>query len=107
MHIPTPKEFLYVPAAHGLQATPTDEALCPRAQIQSVTTVLPAVDIVFVGHNEHVELPTTFLYVPAAHAVHVVSPDPVYPARQVQMELPMDEKVLRGQSVHFVALINE
>ena len=100
-------EFLYVPAAHGLHATPADKALCPRVQIQSVTAVLPVVDIVFVGQKEHVELPTTSLYVPAAHAVHGVSPIPVYPTRQVQKELPMDEKVLRGQSVHFVALMNE
>jgi hypothetical protein len=49
-HVPTPVRVLYSPAAQGVHATPSDEALYPARQVH---VELPTVDHVLVGHVEH------------------------------------------------------
>ena len=59
------------------------------------------------GHDVHSTEPVVFFHVPIEQGVHAVPSSPVYPPRQVQIELFAYEKVLVGHSVQFVAPANE
>jgi hypothetical protein len=73
---------LYVPAVHFVQTT---LALAPDIALH-----VPAVQFVQAAE------PVAFFHVPAPQGVHGVPSAPVYPATQVQIELPSAEKVLFG-----------
>ena len=63
----------------------------------------PPAEYVFAGQTLHEELPDIFLKVPAAHATHGPTSDPVYPGlheHAVTLTLPADEFALTGQLVH-------
>jgi hypothetical protein len=75
-----PTAALYVPAVHFVQTT-----LAPDIALH-----VPAVQFVQAAE------PVSFFHVPAPQGVHGVPSAPVYPARQVQIELPSAEKVLFG-----------
>jgi hypothetical protein len=67
-------------------------------QVVDATAVV-AVEDVFAPHGMQSAEPVAFFQLPAPQGVHAVPPAPVYPARQVQIELFAAEKVLFGHAV--------
>ena len=61
-------------------------------QVWQVPTVVAfmAVEYVFPPHSRHAALPMTFLYLPAAHALHVPPLGPVYPGLHTQLVRAVD-----------------
>jgi hypothetical protein len=117
MQAAEPVAFFHLPAPQGLHAVPS-APVYPARQVQlelfaaenvlfghAVQLVATADDDVFTPQAVHVALPVTFLYVPATQAVHTVPSVPVYPARQVQIELFADEPVVFGHAVQLVCAI--
>ena len=123
-----PGTVLYVPTSQGVHSTPSDEAVYPATQVQSVSTGLLAAEKVLSGHGEqlvaaadeyvlasqaaHVPTPVAVvLYSPAIQDVHSTpSNEAMYPARQVQFVcsgLFSAEKVLSGHSVQVAAPASE
>eukprot|EP00961_Rhodomonas_salina_P274691 3711069-Rhodomonas_salina.3 len=54
-HRPEPLPALYVPIEHGVQAAPSDDPSNPVLQMQSVMSVLPALEIVFAGQDRQAD----------------------------------------------------
>jgi len=86
--LPDPTTLLNVPASHAAHATPSEAAVYPGRHAQSVSSMLPAAEMVFAGHAAQLSNPSVSLYVPAKHATHAppsASVNPaVYPGRHAQ-----------------------
>ena len=103
---PAPVLVLFVPASHGVHATPFESAEYPARQMQLSVTVplLPASELVPSGQGVQAPAPGLVLYVPASHAAHATpSESAVCPAMQLQSPTPVlaeDELVPEGHAEH-------
>jgi hypothetical protein len=107
MHAADPIADLYFPAVHRTHTAPSPPVY-PVRQVQEDSDGLPSFEEVLLGHaiqlvaagNEYVptahgvqnQEPVDALNVPASQGVHSSPSAPVYPARQVQIELPTDDE---------------
>ena len=94
-HADEPVTFLYVPATHATQTSPSF-AVYPALQRQSA---LPASDMLFAWQLLHGDVPAMRLYVPAGHAWHA-SGVPVNPDRHWHARLPGTDTVLFMHATH-------
>jgi hypothetical protein len=120
-----PSVLLYLPALHAVHDPPLGPHQ-PALQVQAAKAVLCAGELESAGHakqvdkpvvSEYVPLshrlqtasPTTFLYLPATHAVHGPPFGPVDPVLQVQLvkaSLPGGELEFDGQTLQVAVPVN-
>ena len=95
-----PVTFLYVPAAHWTQATPSGPTY-PVLHVQFLNNALP-VPAVFVCHGQPVHPcgPSQSLYVPLAHSAHGPPSGPVNPATHEQTVIPATDDWFCAHRVH-------
>jgi hypothetical protein len=98
-------DVLYVPAVHSMQLSDPVALYVPA--MHSVQMLTPAALYVPAEQFVQAEEPVADFQVPAPQGVHAVPSAPVYPARQVQIELSSIEKVLSGHTVQFGATADE
>lgn len=100
LHRADPVTFLYFPAAHWTQATPSDPTY-PVLHVQFLNSVLP-VTAVFVcaGHPVQACGPSQSLYVPLAHSAHGPPSGPVNPATQEQIVIAATDDWFCSHMVH-------
>jgi hypothetical protein len=118
-----PVAGFHVPASQGVHAVPSAPVYRAR-HLQDVRRVLLAAETVlfghavqftaaadeyvFASHGVHVPTPVAVFAAPAPQGVHATpSDEALYPARQVQIELPSAEKVLVGHAVQYAAVAFE
>jgi len=122
VHATLPVTVLYFPAIHSVHVPPftpvypglqrqesilvCNVSVFPEFDGQS-SHVTPVVVYLPAVHSEHIVGPTTALYLPTSHAVHVPPSGPVYPALHWQLVklLPLAENELSGQFIQVLEIL--
>jgi len=99
---------LNVPIPHGAHAFPFSPVY-PGLHWQDVITVLPGIEVVLSGQNEHASEPVVVLNWPGAHGAHAAPSAPVKPVVHVQLLMsvaPNNEDEPAGQASHASFRVN-
>jgi hypothetical protein len=113
-HVPTPQGVHSVPSAPvyparqvQIKLLSADNELARHGEQVSNAIAVVAVEKVFTAHGVQSAEPVADFHVPTPQGVHAAPSAPVYPARQVQIELFTVEMVLFGHIEQVAAAADE